>query len=317
MEEPLENAELLAFTRTVDAKSLSRAALELRVPRATIGRRLARLEERLGVRLLRRTTRSLVLTDAGEALYRHARIALEAVRQAEQSVRRNDDVVRGELRVAVPPFTSPRFHAMIAAFVLKYPEVRLQLHFSTQLVDLQSGGFDVAIRGTSALAPGLVAKVLTRARMVAVASPLYLAGRGPLRSIRDLRAHTCLLGFARGELPQTHWTDSKGRQIQVGGVLASNDLALLAQAALSGAGIAFLPEPTVRAALASGALVQVLKGTLESPTQMAVVYAEREFLPPQVRAFVDVVIAWAHEDTEASLYPAQPQLPAAKTRPRR
>jgi DNA-binding transcriptional LysR family regulator len=317
MEEPLENAELLAFTRTVDAKSLSRAALELRVPRATIGRRLARLEERLGVRLLRRTTRSLVLTDAGEALYRHARIALEAVRQAEQSVRRNDDVVRGELRVAVPPFTSPRFHAMIAAFVLKYPEVRLQLHFSTQLVDLQSGGFDVAIRGTSALAPGLVAKVLTRARMVAVASPLYLAGRGPLRSIRDLRAHTCLLGFARGELPQTHWTDSKGRQIQVGGVLASNDLALLAQAALSGAGIAFLPEPTVRAALASGALVQVLKGTLESPTQMAVVYAEREFLPAQVRAFVDVVIAWAHEDTEASLYPAQPQLPAAKTRPRR
>src|SRR3954447_14148924 len=104
MTDPIETAELLAFSRIVDAKSLSRAAAELRVPRATISRRLARLEERLSARLLRRTTRSLVLTDAGEALYRHARIVLDAVGNAEASVRRTDDhVVRGDLRVSVPP----------------------------------------------------------------------------------------------------------------------------------------------------------------------------------------------------------------------
>jgi DNA-binding transcriptional LysR family regulator len=88
MSDPIETAELLAFARTVEAKSLSRAAAELRVPRATLGRRLARLEERLGTRLLLRTTRSLTLTDAGEMFYRHARIVLDAVSQAQASVAR-------------------------------------------------------------------------------------------------------------------------------------------------------------------------------------------------------------------------------------
>src|SRR6202142_3210903 len=110
MRDPLETVELLAFTRIVDAKSLSRAARELRVPRPTISRRLARLEERLGARLLRRTTRSLALTDAGEALYRHARIVLDAVTDAEASGRRTDDAVRGDLRVSVPPNVPPSFH---------------------------------------------------------------------------------------------------------------------------------------------------------------------------------------------------------------
>ena len=100
MDEPLETADLLAFATTVDAKSLSRAAAELGVPRTTIGRRLARLEQRLGARLLLRSTRSLVLSDAGEALYRHARLVLDAVAHAEASVRRVDDVVRGVPRAS-------------------------------------------------------------------------------------------------------------------------------------------------------------------------------------------------------------------------
>src|SRR3954470_20145316 len=95
MADPIETSELLAFAKTVEAKSLSRAASELRVPRATISRRLARLEERLAARLPRRTTRSLVLTDAGEALYQHARIVLDAVSHAEASVRRTDNAIRG------------------------------------------------------------------------------------------------------------------------------------------------------------------------------------------------------------------------------
>src|SRR5690349_4609829 len=103
MHEPLENAELLAFAQAVEARSLSRAAAQLGIPRATLSRRLARLEERLGARLLRRTTRSLTVTDAGEALYRHARLVLEAVADAEASIRRSDDAVRGNLRVSLPP----------------------------------------------------------------------------------------------------------------------------------------------------------------------------------------------------------------------
>src|SRR5689334_8777524 len=130
MREPVETAELLAFAKTVEAGSLSRAAIELGLPRATLSRRLARLERRLGARLLRRTTRSLVLTDAGEALHRHARIVLDAVAQAESSVRRTDDAVRGDLRVSVPP--DPRFHEIVCEFAAGHPEVRLQIDFSTR-----------------------------------------------------------------------------------------------------------------------------------------------------------------------------------------
>jgi DNA-binding transcriptional LysR family regulator len=314
MDQLLETAELLAFTKSVDAQSLSRAAAELGVPRATIGRRLARLEEQLGVRLLRRTTRSLVLTDAGTALYRQARIALDAVRQAEVSVRRTDAAVRGDLRIAVPPFTNPKFHALLRDFCQRYPEVRLHVHASTQRVDLQRGGFDVAVRGSSDLEPGLVARVLTRSRMIAVASPDYLAQHGTPRSSRELKRHRCLLGFARGELPQSHWIDKKGRRVAVEGTLAANDIVLLHQMAVGGLGITYLPEALVSQSLARGLLVQVLKGLLEGETQMAIVYPEREYLPAQVRAFVDAFTAWVREEGDEVLWPEQPGLPSEPVR---
>jgi DNA-binding transcriptional LysR family regulator len=291
MDEPLETSELLAFSKTVEARSLSRAAAELGVPRATISRRLARLEERLGVRLLRRTTRSLALTDAGEALYRHARIVLDAVHHAEASVRQADDAVRGELRVSVPPNLDASFSAMICDFVRRYPEVRLHVHSATQHVDLQRGGYDVALRAASALEPGLVARTLTRIPLVAVASPAYLEARGTPRTRRDLRSHRCIMGFARGELPQTHWPSSDGN-FQVEGAFFANDMFLLCDVALQGLGIALLPQPVARPHLESGALVHVLQGAIEAHSHIAVVYAEREFMPPQLRAFIDAVMAW-------------------------
>jgi DNA-binding transcriptional LysR family regulator len=308
MTEPLETAELLAFARTVEAKSLSRAAVDLRVPRATVSRRLARLEQRLEVRLLRRTTRSLVLTDAGEALYRHARIVLDAVSHAEASVRRTDDVIRGDLRVSVPPMMNEPFYEMLTRFAEAHPEVRLQVNFSSHLVDLKRGECDVALRAASEMAPGLVARLLARNQSIAVAAPAYLARKGVPRTLRDLRNHACLMGFARGEVPQTHWPLAGGGKHQVAGILFSNDLFLLMHAALRGRGIAILPVLLARQHLESGALVQVLPGTIGGETRVAVVYAEREFVPPQVRAFVDAVVAWApaqFEDLRQSGPPAR------------
>jgi DNA-binding transcriptional LysR family regulator len=290
MDEPVETAELLAFTRTVDAKSLSRAAAEMGVPRATVSRRLARLEERLGARLLRRTTRSLVLTDAGDALYRHARIVLDAVKQAEQSVRRTDDAVRGDLRVSVPPIQDPGFFATVCDFARRHPEVRVQIHFSTRHVDLLREGYDVALRAGQLAESGLVARTLMRSRLVGVASPEYLAAHGTPRTRRDLRHHRCLMGFARGELPQTHWVPRRG-QVRVEGTFFTNDVRLLAEAAVRGLGIAFLPLSVVGRYLESGALVQVLARILDGDSQLALVYPEREFVAPAVRAFIDAVVA--------------------------
>jgi DNA-binding transcriptional LysR family regulator len=295
MQDPVETSELLAFARTVDARSLSRAATLLGVPRATVSRRLARLEERLGARLLKRTTRSLALTDAGEALYRHARIVLDAVADAEASVRRSDGAVRGDLRVSVPPMTTASFYDFVLGFARQYPDVRLQLSFSTSLVDLRTGGYDVALRATTHIEPGLVARTLAKDRIVAVASPAYLEAHGTPRTAKDLRQHRCLLGFGAGDLPATYWPMPGGGKLHVEGVFASNEITLLAAAAAQGHGITVLPGSLVAPLVERGELVHILAGVIEAEARIAVVYLERELLPPQVRAFVDALAAWAPE----------------------
>jgi DNA-binding transcriptional LysR family regulator len=291
MREPLATSELLAFTQTVDAKSLTRAASELRVPRATLSRRLARLEKRLGTRLLRRTTRSLALTDAGEALYRHARIVLDAVAAAQASVRRPDDAIVGELRVSMPPLVDENLFDLLSTFAKRHPHLRLQVHTSTRYVDLVRDGYDVAIRAGGALSPGLIARTLFRSKIVAVASPSYLAEKGRPRTAKDLRRHRCLMGFARGELPQTHWRID-GRAVHVEGAFFSNDVTLLRAAAMHGLGIALLPQLFAADRLESGGLVQVLGQLNLGTDSVAIVYPERELLPPQVRAFVEAMAAW-------------------------
>ncbi len=316
----IETSELLAFTRTVEAKSLSRAAAELGAPRATIGRRLSRLEERLGVRLLRRTTRALALTDAGDAFYRHARIVLDAVAQAEASVRKSDKVVRGTLRVATPPMMDPSFNALVCDFARAYPEVKIHIDASSRLVDLLREGYDVALRASTELEPGLVARTVARTSVVAVAAPEYLAANGTPRKARDLRTHRCLLGFMRGGLPQTHWPKAGGGKISVEGSFVSNDITLLMDAAVRGLGIALLPTLLVGELLERGALVRVLPELIHAESRVSVVYPEKELLPPQVRAFVDVLVAWAPAGLNAARvtdrrWPPKPEA-QAKTHPR-
>jgi DNA-binding transcriptional LysR family regulator len=294
MRNPIENSELVAFTKIVDAKSLSRAAADLRVPRATLGRRLARLEERLGTRLLLRTTRSLALTDDGETFYRHARIVLDAVKTAEESLERTNARVAGDLRVSVPPLLDESFYAMITAFAKKHPAVRLQVHFSSRHVDVRRDGYNVAIRAGEEIEPGLVARTLLRSRVIAVASPDYLTAHGTPRRGSDLKKHRCLMGFARGEVPQRHWR-IRGAMVHVEGAFFSNEPRLLRDAAVRGLGIAFLPLLLVEEPLAQGLLVQVLAGVVEAENSIAIVHPEREYVPAQVRAFADAVIAWASE----------------------
>jgi DNA-binding transcriptional LysR family regulator len=298
MKDPVETAELLAFTRIAESKSFSRAAAELGLPRATIGRRLARLEERLDVRLLRRTTRSVVLTDAGEVFYRQACIALDALAGAEASVRREGGVVSGELRISVPLLMSPAFEALLWDFARRFPEVRLHVHFSSELVDLKRSRFDVAIRATSEVEPGLIARTITRMPLVAVASPRYLAEHGTPRSVRDLRKHRCLVGFARGELAQTHWPAVGGGKRKIEGWFVSNEVSLLCSAALEGLGIAVLPLLLVGPHLARGELVHVLPNKIGAEARIAIVYPERELVPPQVRAFVEVITKLADAELE-------------------
>jgi DNA-binding transcriptional LysR family regulator len=245
------------------------------------------------VRLLRRTTRALALTDAGDAFYRHARIALDAVAQAEASVRKSDTVVRGTLRVATPPMLDPSFNALVCDFARAFPEVQIHVDASSRYVDLLREGYDVALRAGSEFEPGLVARTVSRSSAVAVAAPAYLAAHGTPRKARDLRAHRCLVGFMQGGLPQTHWPKATGGKIAIEGSFVSNDITLLLDAAVRGLGIAVLPMLLVGTPLARGALVRVLPELIQAKSRVAVVYQEKELLPPQVRAFIDLLVAWA------------------------
>lgn len=293
MAELPEISELLTFVRAVEARSISRAARELGVPRPTVGRRLARLEDKLGARLLRRTTRTMALTDAGEALYQRARAVVAAASDARDAVVRRDDAVRGRLRVSAPPVQGGSLGALVAEFLAAHPDVRVEIETSTRYVDLVSDGFDVAIRAATELAPGLVARTLGRTRLVAVASPEYLARAGTPRRAADLARHACLLGYARGEHPSTHWPRLRGGQLRVEGRLASNDLAVVRAAALVGHGIALLPLTLVHEDVAAGHLAPVLTAQIGAEARLAAVYAEREFLPAAVRAFVAAAVRWA------------------------
>lgn len=300
MKEPLPTVELLAFTTVVDAGSVSSAAQALRVPRATIGRRLALLERRVGRRLLRRTTRSQVLTEAGAVLYPHARMVLDAVKRAEESLRSEDDgPLRGEVRVSVPSFVPPSFSAMVREFMQRCPDVRLHVHLTNGVVDLRRDGYDLALRASRELEPGLIARTLARDELVAVASPAYLAKHGTPRTTRDLARHRCLLDFTGGDLPQAYWPASGSSQVHVDGVLFANSRTLLRDAAADGLGIAVLPMLDVRALLAGGALVQVLRGSISGELLIVIAHPDREFVPPQVRAFADALTAWAEAELAA------------------
>ena len=285
----LETEELLVFAKVVATSSVSRAASELGMPRATLSRKLAMLEERLGVRLLQRTTRSMTLTEAGQTFHRHAELVLDAARLAEASVRQAEPGASGSLRVSMPPMTGSGLPELLAEFARAHPNVRLQLHVSNRTVDLRREGYDVAIRATGQLAPGLVARRLSRVRLVGVASPAYLAAHGTPVTVRDLREHRCLMGFDREERAQTHWL-AGGRKVALAGAAFSNDPHLLLRFVLRGLGIAFLPHTLVATPLARGELALVLPKALRLDGGVSIVYAERKLMPAQVRAFVDFVI---------------------------
>ncbi|WP_239930373.1 LysR family transcriptional regulator [Cronobacter sakazakii] len=287
-----ETSELIAFTKTVDAKSLSRAAAELGIPRATLSRRIAQLEEKLDARLLLRTTRSLVLTELGALFYKEAVIALEAIKQAEQSISRAGDVLRGDLRISLPPGMKKSFRTMLCEFMALHPALRVHVHTSSHHIDFGSGEFDVALRASSQMQPGLIARTLFRDPVMAVASPGYLSEKGIPVTLDDLSNHQCLVGFARGELPEMYWPLLSGEKVKVEGSLFSDDISLLCEAAINNRGIALLPEELIREPLRHGLLVPVLREVIGTEMQIAVVYPDRHFLLPQVRAFIDAVVEW-------------------------
>ena len=290
-----DTLELQALVAVVDAGSLSAGARVLSIPRATLSRRLTRLEDRLGVRLLHRNTRSLRMSPAGTELYRHARGILSALQDAAQAVQPQDAEPSGLLRVSVPPLNGATFRRMLLAFATEYPKVQLEVIATTAHQDLQQNQIDVAWRAGPTLDPELVARRLHTTQLQAVASPEYLQTHGTPTRIEDLSEHRCIVGFARGERPRTAWPTLDGGSVRVRPALAFNDLALSYQATVAGLGIALLPAAVAQRAIDRAQLRAVLPEHIGSESQVSLVFAERHLMKPALRAFLDHAVAWSKD----------------------
>ncbi len=284
--------DLDVLVAILDAGSLTGASAHLGVPRATLTRKLARLEEEVGAVLIHRTTRQLSATEAGKELYRHARPIVDAVQAAKASVRTLDGVPRGLLRVTIPPGPAGAVAGLILKYIRTYPEVRVEVIAVTRHVDLVREGVDVGLRAGSLTGSSLISKRLFGTTLMAVASPSYLRARGTPTNAAELVAHDCLVSFERGEVPVRAWPVHGGGTVALKPRLASNDLSLLAQAALDGHGIALLPRDFMATDLDSGRLVPILQDELGFPTGIWVVYPEKRLMLPRVRAFIDMLVDW-------------------------
>jgi DNA-binding transcriptional LysR family regulator len=292
------------FVTIVERGSLTAAAQELGIPRPTLSRRLAKLEGRLGVRLVRRTTRRLTLTAQGESLYVKARQVVATARQAEDDVRRQDGVPRGLLRVSTPMAMPGELVARWASdFLLANPQVKLELVASGAHVDLVEEGFDLAMRAGPIEDPTLITRTLANLRLIAVASPGYLARAGTPSSLDDLAEHNCIVGYRAGRVPEPQWPLLSGGTVRVSGTLISNDMLVRQHAALRDLGVAMITDRLIRSMLQDGRLVHVLPDLLGRREHVALVYPDREFLDPKVRAFVDMMVARFEEMRWTSGHP--------------
>jgi DNA-binding transcriptional LysR family regulator len=282
------------FARVVEMESFSGAARELGLSKSAVSKQVGRLEDRLGVRLLNRTTRRLSLTEAGAAFYDGCRRVVAEAEAAETAVTHLAVAPRGTLKVSAPmSFGFRHIAPAVPAFMARYPELSVEMELNDRLVDLVDEGFDAGIRIGVLADSSLVARRLAGNRRVLCAAPAYLAARGAPQALEDLRAHDCLLYAYQATGDAWRFRGPGGlREVRVRGRLRTNNGDALLAAACAGQGIALLPSFICGEDLRAGRLVQLLP-ELGEPAESAVhaVYPAGRNLSPKVRVFVDFLAA--------------------------
>lgn len=281
--------QLSAFVGAATRGSLSAAARAEKVTPAIVGRRIDALEQRLGVRLLTRTTRRLTLTFEGQAFLEDCQRVLNDLANAEASVSLGGVKASGHLRISAPAgFGRLHLAPHVASFLDANPEVSVGLDLSDRIVDLLNEGIDCAVRIGEVADASLVRVRLGDMRRVVVASPAYLAARGRPRRLADLATHECLsLGQQRGWIFRDPQAAEASVTIKVAGRLECNDGAVLREWALAGRGLAWRSLWEVGADLRDGRLVSVLDEYAAAPLGIYAVFAQRRQLPLRVRLFID------------------------------
>jgi DNA-binding transcriptional LysR family regulator len=283
---------MAVFVEVVGARSFTAAARSLDTSTSSVSKRVARLEERLGVRLVERTTRAFAPTEAGVAFYERCARILREVEEAELSVTQLGGTPRGTLRVSVLGLLSEGpFGSILGAFAAEYPEIRLDVDFGDRRVNLIEEGYDVAIRGMEiGAAPDstLIARKLSTVRGAVCGAPSYLARRGVPASVEDLANHECLHYTPIPLHKEWSFKTPEGtRSAPVMPRIQINSLAALRAAALAGCGLIRTSRIAVDAALRDGALVAVLEEYAPVDFGLFAVHPAGKQSFPKVKAFVD------------------------------
>ncbi|MBS6727146.1 MAG: LysR family transcriptional regulator [Haemophilus parainfluenzae] len=277
------------FCKVIETQSFTQAANQQNISVAMASKLVSQLEEHLKTRLLQRTTRKIVPTEAGMLYYQRCQAILLDLSEADSSISNMATSLQGNLLISVPRdfgllYISPN----LPKFIELHPNLHVEIEFEDKRVDLVAEGYDLALRIGYMQDSSLVARKISSSPMHFVASPSYLEARGIPFTPDDLEYHQGLL--YKSSLNQVHWQSTKANQIQrykiQSKVVSNNGMALL-EMTKAGLGISNSPSFFVKDALASGELVEILSEYKQKPLDIYVVYPNRRHLPAKVRAFIE------------------------------
>ena len=297
---------MTVFRRAVELGSLAAAARALELSPEMAGQHLKALEGRLGVRLLKRTTRRLGLTDAGRAYYDRCIAALDEIALAEAEAGSGQAEPGGRLRIATPlAFGTALLAPAIAAFLDRHPGVSVEAELSERAVDLLTENVDLALRLGELPPSGLIARRLASFPLMLAASPAYLSNHPAPERPRDLAAHQTLI-YTQTHAP-TRWSFTgpagTGESVAVDGRIRASDVSFLLDLALIGRGILLAPSFVLNDSLEAGRLVPVLPDWHERSLPLHALWPHRTLIPATVRAFIDFLGSWFADGHGHSVLP--------------
>ncbi len=282
--------DIAVFVQVVDSGSFTAAAERLDLSKSVVSKYVTRLEERLGARLLNRTTRRLSLTEAGRVFYERSRKGLADIEDAQAEVSRLQGEPRGTLRINAPmSFGILHVAPALPEFLKRYPDVTVDMNLDDRKVDVIEGGFDVSVRISDLPDSSLVARRIAPCRHAIVAAPAYLERYGTPRAPEELRDHNIITYRYQESALEWHFQTPGNKPVSVpvsGSLMMNNSLAIRA-ALLEGIGITRTPTFIVGEDIQDGRLTPVLRDYETSEVTIFLVYPQRRHLSPKVRAFVD------------------------------
>jgi DNA-binding transcriptional LysR family regulator len=288
---------LTVFVRVVDSGGFSAAGRRLNMSTTMVSNHVQALEDRLGARLLNRTTRKVSLTEVGKAYYDRCTHILADLEQADDIAGALQSTPRGTLRVYTATHIVPFVAPVIAEFLSRYPDVQIDLTMGEREIDLIDEGYDLAIRLTPPVESSLIVRSLATWRHVLCCSPGYLEKHQPLRQLSELADHNCVRHALYPYPDGWHFTDPDGApvSVRVSGNLISNSGETLRRAALQGVGISLAAGFLISGDLESGRLVRLLPEYRPVDFAVNAVYPHRHHLSAKVRSFIDLLV---HHSTE-------------------